>query len=156
MAKKTKKIPPVSFSHNAKVIVWGILIIIILGIILSTLGYFIYNGRIDLGQNTNIVLSSLGVFSFAIPMIGGIVVGRKVKKVDPLKYGLYLGVILVLASLATALLGLLVAEEAYKGQLTAEAARDLAKTNLIGQLIDAPLTIFFTTFGSWIGSLKKD
>lgn len=157
MAKKKsrKKTPPITLSHNAKVVVWGVLTIIILGIILSTAGFFIYSGKIDLGKNAGVAVGILSILSFAIPIAGGFVVGRGVKKVDPIKYGFYLGVILVTASLLVALAGLLVAEEAYKGQLSAEDARTLAKANLIGQAIDAPLTIFFTTFGSWIGSLRR-
>ena len=148
--------------RNVFAILLGLVVIVLLGIVLSVISFLLtyqvaWNTSPQDFENAysqrSVVTFSwiLWILSFVSYVIGGIVVGYRVRKNGWL-YGGLLGVVLNLLSIGVVLLTYFLPTSLIYGQnVPPNFGQDLASKNILGQLISAPLDIVLTAFGGWLG-----
>lgn len=147
---------------NLLAILVGFIVIMVIGIITSTISFFISSNMVRtlsvqdfksaLTQQPYITFSwLLRIISFLSPIVGGFVVGLIVKKNGWL-YGGLLGVVLIAISIGIAsLIFILPTSLIYGNHFPAGYGQSLALKNITSQLLHSPVTIILTAIGGYLG-----
>lgn len=147
---------------NLLAILAGFAVIVLIGIITSTISLFIsshiarassvYDFKSAFTQQPYLTFSwLLRILSFLSPVIGGFIVGWLVKE-KGLLYGGILGVTLKLISIGiVSLTFLLPASLIYGSHLPPQQGQGLAQQNILNQLLYSPVTIILTALGGYLG-----
>lgn len=142
----------------------GFIVIIVIGIITSSITFFVTLNIARSSSPTTFQAAFsqqpllainwlLRVLTFISPVIGGIVVGLMVKERGWL-YGGILGLVIELISLGFVLLILLLPTSLIYGQITPNSfGQSLAIGNMLNQILYAPMIIILTSLGGWIGEM---
>lgn len=133
---------------NILAILAGLFVIILFGFVTSLFALNVLEKYNDFTPQNYLPIKILHLFS---PILGGFVVGLIVKDKKWL-YGALLGVILTIISVSSVSLTMLLSPASmYGDDFPANEGRILARQNILNQLQGAPLTIFLTGLGGYLG-----
>ncbi len=147
---------------NLFAIFLGFLLIAGIGIITSTISFFVTINitrttpinelKNALSQQPMLIINwLLRLVSFFSPILGGFVVGYMIKEKGWL-YGGLLGIFLIIISLGiVSLTFILPTSFMYGSQFPSDYGHSLAQKNLLNQLFNSPLTIALTSLGGFLG-----
>ena len=147
---------------NLFAIFLGLLVIVGLGIITSTVSFFVISNimrttpvsefKYAFSQQPILVSNWLSkIIALASPILGGFVVGYLVKEKGWL-YGALLGFILLFISISiVSLIFILPTSIIYGPQFPPNYGHELAQKNILNQLLHSPLTIVLASLGGYLG-----